>query len=374
MPDFDSRERALQRREQILQAVLAQSMQGNRGTQAGRFYVPPSALDTIGSVVNSFIGAKGLQKVDKETSQLEEDKKAYLRQQAEGLKNAPDKKTAAIDLIVESDPRLQQLGTMVYNEKPAEVPEMYGAPTELKVGDKTLLAQQNLKNKELKILGNDAPGQTINVGDSSLKTIFPKMYEDVSKLASEGEAAVQSQDLIKTLMANKDGTYEGPLANPAMWLAQLGNSMGVELDTTKLANTEEYKSASQQLLQRYISTIGGNRNITEKEQGEIAKAIPNLATSPEARARVSAILWSAGNKAIQRAQTAMTQFKKAVQSNDISGYDFGLTSQGTTSFEEGTAPKTEEMQLKQIKDASEWEALPPGTEYIDPQGNRRRKQ
>lgn len=168
---------------------------------------------------------------------------------------------------------------------------------------------------------------------TDVKIIPPAQKAGLEELAKQyaknvsdmGEQARQAQRLSGALAQmgklSDSGTFEGPLADPAIWVNRLAASAGIPIDKDKLSNSETYGSVASEAVQRLVGQFGGNRGVTKEEAAVIAQIIPQLQASPQARAQMTQILQGMAERQMQAYKAAHQNYVKFVQTQDADQID-----------------------------------------------------
>lgn len=161
------------------------------------------------------------------------------------------------------------------------------------------------------------------INKAGAEDMFKSAVATVSKLGDAARGANELTGTLKQLgVLDKAGVASGPLANANVWLANLGNAAGVTVDKGKLANSQNYASLAQEAVQAVIAKAGGNRAVTGPEVAMISQIIPQLSSSPAARAQLSQILQNAASRTVGQYQTAQKSLQNAYTSGDPSKFNF----------------------------------------------------
>lgn len=142
-----------------------------------------------------------------------------------------------------------------------------------------------------------------------------------AQVDSLGKQAYGAQGMLESLSnlqeLDKQGIFSNATSGPATFLANVGQVLGMPVDTAKLGNTETYGSEVERLRQGLISGMeGGNRGVTAEEAKQIAKMLPLSSHSPEARATITQIIARAANRTINQYQQANQALADAVAADD----------------------------------------------------------
>jgi hypothetical protein len=189
------------------------------------------------------------------------------------------------------------------------------------------LLQANEGTGEVKqVVGRPPVGTTVNVIPPAQKVGLEELAKQYAKNVSDmGEQARQAQRLSGALAQmgklSDSGIFEGPLADPAIWVNRLASSAGIPVDKNKLSNSEAYGSVASEAVQRLVGQFGGNRGVTKEEAAVIAQIIPQLQASPQARAQMTQILQGMAERQMQAYKAAHQNYVKFVQTQDADQID-----------------------------------------------------
>jgi hypothetical protein len=137
---------------------------------------------------------------------------------------------------------------------------------------------------------------------------------DLGKIATQAQNNKQSIAELRSLDSN--GIFSNVQTGPATFLSNLGQGLGIQVDTSKLGNTEAYNALTTELWQGLVSKYGGNRGVTQQEAAEIKKMLPQAASSPQARQQLFNILDRAADRQIAQYQSANAAFAEASKADD----------------------------------------------------------
>lgn len=132
--ELQADQQAIEQRKRIANMLIQQSMQGQQGQMAGRFFVPPSPLSAIAQAVQAYQGKKGLDAVDEGTSALgrkyaqgqqsEMERIAQIRSGAPATTDAADNienpgtpgdpRRSVMEALTSQYPAVQKMGELQY--------------------------------------------------------------------------------------------------------------------------------------------------------------------------------------------------------------------------------------------------------------------
>lgn len=289
----------------------------------------------------------------------------------------PDRKKAIFDAMASNHPVLKEMAMKMMMEKPADDPTRISAKDGLSQFDPLSVAQNpgdpkqwkrraNIMNVEGALLNatpegatqvggveysdpltfadgsrmqgnnmtgklhmlNKAPGAVstnINVSANPViagqkegaKTYFEQAGKKVSAL---GDIATTAQNNLNSLAELKNldakGIYSNVTSGPATFLSNLAQAAGMEVDTSKLANTENYKAITTDLWQGLVAKYGGNRGVTKDEAVEIKNLLPLATNSPKARQQLFSILENVSHRQVAQYEQANEAFAEATFGED----------------------------------------------------------
>ena len=288
---------------------------------------------------------------------------------------APDPRKAMLDAIASNHPVLQQLGMTQLSQmgknqltakdllpyaNPKAIPSMLGGDmsgfqpkpeikeaggsfydltdgTPKRIGGQEFaepvminndLYQNEKGSGKLHKLDN-APKTTVAVNASpaihgqkeGMGAYWKKAGERVDALGQiAGTATNNLQTIAELKNLDANGIFSNVSTGPATFLSNLGQAVGVPVDTAKLGNTETYNALTTDLWQGLVAKYGGNRGVTKEEAAEIKRILPLAANSPQARQQMFSILENVSNRQIKQYQTANRSFASAVQKDDPSAF------------------------------------------------------
>ena len=353
----------VERQKALAEMLLARGQQPLEAPQVGRLASPISPLAVLGSLANSYFGSQGMRKAGELEAQRERQLsqdyaqgiQEYMRRSQGGqevdldgvrgadgsypMRDVPgDRQGALLQAMMSQNPRLQEfaqkewerlnkigeVGGMLYDPMTMQTMQLGGQGPRLeRIGGD--LYQRNPTTGELKKLDN-APKTTVNVAGPSIT--FPKsqtklaeamgtnIAADVQEAATTAQGAQRLLATLDRMEAIGEG-YSGPLATFATRLGQLGSSLGLAVDTEKLANSESMASEAMQLWLAVTGTLeGGMRGITEIESNEIRNNLPTLLQTPEGRQRVFANLRRAALDGIETGRIKQEAAVNAMRAGD----------------------------------------------------------
>lgn len=164
----------------------------------------------------------------------------------------------------------------------------------------------------------DARGPT-----AGAEKIFELAATTVSDLGKNARSATQMSESMNRLEAlDRQGIYSNVTTGPTTWLTNLAQAAGLELSdaqVAKLGNTETFNSVSNEALQRLISQLGGNRNVTREEVEYLIKTIvPQARQSPQARKQIYDFVRNVAGRETARFHKANKALTEAITKRDPS--------------------------------------------------------
>jgi len=361
------------RRRKLYQAMEAQSLAGlPAGRQVGAHFVGTTPLEGVAKLVQAYMGQKGTKGMDGEDTKAAGEFRDQLKGAVMEYANNPDRRTANYEGIASQFPQVQALAqaAMEAQSKGAITPkDLTGLQDPNKMGD--LIAQgvhgfapkkdfkvvdgvaidantmdvlkangpqparemingdlyeRNPTTERLKKLDN-APRVTVGVTNNpvfagqkaGMSEYFKRASQQVDKLGQAADNSQQLMGILDTLEGlHKAGINSNITSDMATAAQNLGQALGVKVDTNKLGNTEAYNSLIVDLWQKAVSQNGGNRGVTAEEAQEIKKLTPMARYSPEAREQLFGIQRQIAQRNIVRYQNANESFAKAAAADDPS--------------------------------------------------------
>ena len=207
-------------------------------------------------------------------------------------------------------------------QRVADARDKFG-PTKLVNGEAVQFAEGTGKAHQV---ATRPPQTNVNVIPPAQKVGLEELAKKYAQNVAEmGQAAQSAQRLSGALAQmgklSEAGTFEGPLADPAIFLNRLAANAGVPVDRNKLANSETYASTASEAVQRLVGQFGGNRGVTKEEAAVIAQIVPQLQSSVQARAQMTQILQSVAQRQMEGYQKAHQNYIRFVQTQDPSQID-----------------------------------------------------
>lgn len=366
-------QQALSRRSQLLDAMQAQILQSKPGFTANGRYYGPQLGDALGDIASAYI-------VGKKRAGLEQDQKDLTQKYLTG-------KNAAVQQLMSAmsgqgsggmDPRAAAMAaaTSPYPEV-AKIGQSYlsAGLKPLAPGEVTIDQFGNIRSPSMPAGPNGAPAsgqgyETVNIGGdlyqktaTGLKKLdnAPKINLAVhtpvqfgqkagaetyfqtaaKKVDALGQAASTASDIKQTIAdmqaLDAKGVFSNVTSGPVTFLSNLGQALGVKVDTSKLSNTEAYRALSTDLWQKFVAKMGGNRGVTAEEAAQIKQMVPLAAQSPQARAQLYHIMNGIADRQIAQYHNADKAFAAAAAAGDPRVFQQGF---GDVYTPEPQAPAT----------------------------------
>jgi hypothetical protein len=354
--DYEVEKDALLRKQKIADAMLSQSVSPLEIQQVGPVASRVSPFSAAAKILQGYMAGKETEGIKKEKADLAE---RYSSDLSSGMQDfmrvsqgyeapespsegapmvqvPPDKKRAILEAIASNHPVLQALGMkqleslskgedlgevggVVYDKGNRQIVTLGGAqPTQKSInGD---LYELNPSTGQWKKLDN-APriNNTTNVSVSPTIKGEGKFME---QLGSDTAAAVtiarqKKQQAQKTIeLTNqleglgKAGTFSGPLANVGTVTASFANSLGIPVDTNKMANSEAYKQTIMRQVADIITASGGiGKSFSDADREAFLKQFPELISSQQGRARIIANMRKTATMDIDYADTVQKKLE-----------------------------------------------------------------
>lgn len=409
MPTFDSRRKALEQRQKLLQSLITGASQPlGAGQMVGDHFVPTSPLAAFGQAAQGIIGAYGFKKAEEESAALERDRTAALVQELQRVQGLPqNEQPAALAASEFAETREMGNKALLKALEPKELKMFEGTlydPYTGKQGPK-IEGRKNYKVHRGQMydpqtgelvggqVGQAAPGNTTTINMPAMETAFDKELGKIGAQGTVEQLVTQRQQVVNNINQvqklreiSGQEMLSGRLAPVGVFISQLGASFGIPV-SDKLANSARYDAAFQQPVTQMI--LAGGRGITNEEGERIAKTWAPLWESPEGRTQILNDLEQLNMRQYQQieqaAQTLQTQNPRAYE-----------TLQRLPGFTAQPAPPPQAPQAApgpqagpgnpqpipgpaqqqapvQIQSDQEFDALPSGATFLAPDGSLRRK-
>lgn len=159
---------------------------------------------------------------------------------------------------------------------------------------------------------------TVSKGpQAGAEEIFRKGGETVAKLGDIARTATSMRDNIQRMRSLEErGVFTNKQQGMEALAINILQGFGVPLSAdlvNKLSNSETFNSVGIKAWQDLVNSYGGNRGVTDQEAIKIAKIVPQLSSSPGARAQLYDILQNAADRQISQFQEANSAFTEAVR-------------------------------------------------------------
>lgn len=219
------------------------------------------------------------------------------------------------------------------------VGQTYSAPGPVATdaNGKPIIGQAETSSGKIHSLDKADNSIRINNTPTTIMAAQKAGFEEWSKGAAKtvGELAEQARNATNVLAQanqleslNKAGVMQGPLANPAIWLGQLSNSVGIKLSSegqARLQNSETFENTAAELWLATMNANGGSRGLVKEESERIARSLPALIQTPEGRQQILAVMRRGAQQRINDAQTAQKEYGLALTTQDPQKFTFGLS-------------------------------------------------
>lgn len=216
-------------------------------------------------------------------------------------------------------------------EKTGYVGPTYQAPAQL--GD-AVVQRQAESGKVDQVIGRPpVTNNTTNVKIAGQKAGLEEWSKGAAKTVGElAESARNSNRVLGQLnqleSLSNSGTFNGPGANPVIWLGQLAKSAGIPVSaetSTRLQNSETFGNTAAELWLASMNANGGSRGLVKEESERIAQNLPALVQTPQGRQQIIAVMRQAAKQNIADAQVAQKEYGLALQTQDPAAFTFGLS-------------------------------------------------
>lgn len=162
------------------------------------------------------------------------------------------------------------------------------------VGPNGTVFNKNLQTGQLDA-ADKASKVSVGVAVAGPKAGAEEFYKEGSKrfheLGKQATMSVANDKALDRLEGSiQSGAASGVGADAVTFLRNLGNTVGMQVDTNKLANSEHFRAESVKLWQDLVNKYGGNRGVTEQESAKIMQMVPQLSQSPQGQLQLIQML------------------------------------------------------------------------------------
>lgn len=200
-------------------------------------------------------------------------------------------------------------------------------------------------NKAHQVANRPANGGTtiVKAANAGLGEWAKLATQSVNEMANQARNSRKVLDQLTTMgKLSSAGTFNGPTANPAVWLGQLMNTVGVPMTPetqAALNNSQTFGNVAAELWLSSMNAAGGARGLVKEESERIANNLPALVQTPEGRKQIISVMAAAHKQQIQDAQQAQKELGAALARQDPQLFTFGLSAaQIPRTAEGGQAP------------------------------------
>ena len=190
---------------------------------------------------------------------------------------------------------------------------------------KPLMVKKNLTTNEVDVV-DKAPRITATANSSS-SSIVPKgetefskaLGKDVAEEYKQARQTAQQAYKAKSFVGQMEkleqsGIFTGPTANIATTLGAVGQTLGIPVDTAKLANSQAFQQQFAAQVANVLTMGGGiGRSMTDADRKAFEQSLPTLLMSPQGRARVYQLINRQADQDIARAKS----FQENLNSNPV---------------------------------------------------------
>ena len=190
---------------------------------------------------------------------------------------------------------------------------------------KPLMVKKNLTTNEVDVV-DKAPKITATANSSS-SSIVPKgetefskaLGKDVAEEYKQARQTAQQAYKAKSFVGQMEkleqsGIFTGPTANIATTLGAVGQTLGIPVDTAKLANSQAFQQQFAAQVANVLTMGGGiGRSMTDADRKAFEQSLPTMLMSPQGRARVYQMINGQAEQDISRAKS----FQENLNSNPV---------------------------------------------------------
>ena len=190
---------------------------------------------------------------------------------------------------------------------------------------KPLMVKKNLTTNEVDVV-DKAPRITATANSSS-NSIVPKgetefskaLGKDVAEEYKQARQTAQQAYKAKSFVGQMEkleqsGIFTGPTANIATTLGAVGQTLGIPVDTAKLANSQAFQQQFAAQVANVLTMGGGiGRSMTDADRKAFEQSLPTMLMSPQGRARVYQMINGQADQDISRAKS----FQENLNSNPV---------------------------------------------------------
>ena len=188
-----------------------------------------------------------------------------------------------------------------------------------------IMVQRNLATGKEEAV-DKAPRITATANSSS-NSIVPKgetefskaLGKDVAEEYKQARQTAQQAYKAKSFIGQMEkleqsGIFTGPTANIATTLGAVGQTLGIPVDTAKLANSQAFQQQFAAQVANVLTMGGGiGRSMTDADRKAFEQSLPTMLMSPQGRARVYQMINGQADQDISRAKS----FQESLNSNPV---------------------------------------------------------
>ena len=188
-----------------------------------------------------------------------------------------------------------------------------------------IMVQRNLATGKEEAV-DKAPRITATANSSS-SSIVPKgetefskaLGKDVAEEYKQARQTAQQAYKAKSFVGQMEkleqsGIFTGPTANIATTLGAVGQTLGIPVDTAKLANSQAFQQQFAAQVANVLTMGGGiGRSMTDADRKAFEQSLPTMLMSPQGRARVYQMINGQADQDISRAKS----FQENLNSNPV---------------------------------------------------------
>ena len=400
---YDVQQNNIDRRRSLLDALTQQSLTPQRGQMAGQVYVGPGLLDALARPLAALAAGYGNQSLNQDELANSQARKQGMQDDLASLqgKTGSDFSTAALG---SDNTLIQQVGEKsLLNAMAPKKPESFklqtvagpdGKPSFAQVGDYGTIKPVSGVNpyEAPQFVGGEAvipsqavPGQLygrdpaprvnnqISVTPQFMQGVEEKqMSKDIADVHKTRyanalqvlDSSQDTQDMLNQIQQLEGlPRLSGTGADLALKAARIGSIFGVQMPE-KVVNSAQLDSIVKTQLLQFIRQ--GGRGITNEEGERFLEAHPNITQDPESAKALRIMLQNASDRSVRRAKLTVQQIENR-NGPDIKPVT-AMTPPGLPD-----KPVIGSGGSQQIQTEDDYNNLPSGATFTDPNGQLRRK-
>lgn len=304
---------ALKRRQAVIDSLMQQAMAAPQGQMVGQFYVPSGlggALRTIGSAL---MARHKQGQLDSDSADFKQRYNTALDKELTDFDTAraENPRSAAIKAMTSDFAPIQDMGKMtlaelgrkknyatvggiVFDPENGSIVKLSG-PQPVRKKDGNVIYEENPSTGQWEKL-DKSPVVNVktNVVNQQEGAFAKKMGEKAADSVEEAQKGLKSNQKLRVTMdklsrLNTQGVSSGPTAGAKMFLAQLGDSMGIAVDRNQLLRDEAYNNQIMSNVAEILTASNGvGRSFTDADREAFMQSFPTMLQSPQGRKEIIA--------------------------------------------------------------------------------------